>query len=390
MSYYTLALSASSHDSSICLMEDSDIVVAYSCERTSRKKHTSSIAAKDLETILEHTKHVDQLIIVNFSSTNESVMSRPKSGANKNEIVQVVEAAGLTYSKLIVDNDNHHLYHAAAGYYTSGLSNAVCIIMDGAGSIYKRDDALLYENTTFFHAEDKIKTTYKVMLYRHNPSLSMTGWTNNKLKDSANKTWQSTVISSHLDIGQMYGTVTRHIGFATVDAGKTMGLSAYGKPNGLPPMLVPGKFISNANVFRNDAQLDTLAYPELGDITEELKRDLSYNVQRALEEIFVHRVETALKIKYSDNVIIGGGCALNILGNSVVKKKFPFLNVYPEPIASDASQSMGAALYHYKMQFPETKYKKLNNLFLGPHYSKESVKSKLLELLERYNNESTL
>ena len=43
MSYFTLAISSSNHDSSICLLEDDRIVVAFSCERINRKKHTQRI-----------------------------------------------------------------------------------------------------------------------------------------------------------------------------------------------------------------------------------------------------------------------------------------------------------------------------------------------------------
>jgi predicted NodU family carbamoyl transferase len=131
-------------------------------------------------------------------------------------------------------------------------------------------------------------------------------------------------------------------------------------------------------------------YPQLDNPDDQTKKNMAYNVQKALEKIFVERVASALKIKYSNNVILGGGCALNILGNSEVKKHFPNINVYPEPIAADAAQSIGAALYHYKLEFPDTKFKKIDNLYLGPHYEPSTIKQRLLHLLEQHNNESSL
>ena len=92
-----------------------------------------------------------------------------------------------------------------------------------------------------------------------------------------------------------------------------------------------------------------------------------------------------LELYPTNNLILGGGCALNILGNSVIKRKFPNLNIFVDPIATDASLSLGAALYYYKKEFPRTKFKKLENVYLGPQYNPQSIKEKLYFLVEDYN-----
>lgn len=394
MSYYTLAVSSSNHDSSICLLKDNEILVAFSCERINKMKHTQRIEQVDINVISRYTKVVDKLVLVNVLTEIENPNERPYYNAfTVSESVKNIRAklnqAGIQCGEVIADNRHHHLYHAAAGFYTSGLEDAICIVIDGFGSVEMYDDAAFAETTTIFYAKETIKTLHKQLLYKFE-SPKMTGWDNKKILQKQNSYKFPVTITSHLDIGKMYGTVTRYAGFYAVDAGKTMGLSAYGKPNNLPPMLMEGTIISNSNLFRYDSQIDTQCYPELQDPDDQTKKNMAYNVQKALEKIFVERVASALKIKYSNNVILGGGCALNILGNSEIKRHFPHINVYPEPIAADSAQSIGAALFHYKMQFPNAKFKKINNLYFGPHYELPIVKQRLLQLVEQHNNESSL
>jgi hypothetical protein len=42
------------------------------------------------------------------------------------------------------------------------------------------------------------------------------------------------------------------------------------------------------------------------------------------------------------------------------------------------------------LEFPNTKFKKIDNVYFGPHYELPDVKQRLIQLVEQYNNESTL
>ena len=402
MSYYTLAIS-SNHDSSICLLEDNKILYMIPSERICREKHTSKITKDVLSTITQYTTTIDLLVIVNAYDNISNVNSQAYRGKlpriNAAEFTERVEnlkntiqEVGLVYKQLIVDNGKHHIYHAAAGFHCSGFEEALCLVVDGLGSSWQWDNASLAETTSLFHITNTnyVEVLYKHLFYRAK-NLQGHGWNIDSIKKAQKHFPFKTDISSHLDIGKVYGTTTRHVGFGTShNAGKLMGLAAYGEPNNLPPVLINGTIISNANVFRNDSQIDTFVHPQFLNMSEKTKQNLAFNVQRALEQIFVARVKQGLELRPSNNLIIGGGCALNILGNSVIKKTFPHLNIYVEPIATDSSQSLGAALFHYKNKFPETRYQRLNNLYLGLEYSTIETKDKLLKLVEQYNNESNL
>ena len=402
MSYYTLAIS-SNHDSSICLLEDSKIVYMTPCERSHREKHTAKISLSDIKRIAEYTSTIDLLVGVNVWDDINNIRSPAFTGRvpqvngfkrseRMEHLKQLLQEAQINCKRTVIDNSQHHLNHAAAGFYCSGFEDALCLIIDGVGTTWMWDrGVVLSETTSIFHMTNhSVDTLYKHLFFR-SAATSGFGWDLFALERIQKTYPYKTDISSHLDIGKMYGTITRHIGFqSSHNAGKLMGLSAYGGPNNLPPLLVGDTIISDANFFKNDSQIDTFMYPELNSLSEKQKQNLAYNVQKALEKVFVTRVKQALDMRPSNNLILGGGCALNILGNSLIKKTFPNLNIYVEPIAADSSQSLGAALYYYKRQFPETKFSKLKNLYLGPEYSTIDIKDKLLKLVEQYNNESNL
>lgn len=394
MSFYTLAVSSSNHNSSVCLLKDSEVVVAYPCERISREKYTHRIRQQDINVIAKYTKSLDLVVMVNMwlpePDDNKLEIGAFDASENPEDIKQCLTKAGISFKKVLVDNSNHHLYHAAAGFYASNFNDALCLIIDGIGTKWVRGGGTLSETTTIFYVKDKFTTLHKNLFYTP-CGFGMTGW-HDAIFDNILKTFPyPTVVSPHVDIGKMFGTITRHIGFrSSNEAGKTMGLAAYGEPNSLPEMLLNDSYVSDANVFRNDSQLNTFLHPSLKNPNDQTKKNLAYNVQKALENVFIKRVQQALAIKQCNNLVIGGGCALNILGNSVIKKTFPNLNVFVEPIGSDVSQSVGAALYHYKRIFPQAKFTNLNTLYYGPEYSIMDTKQRLLKLVEQYNNESNL
>lgn len=385
-----LAVSVSNHDASIALMADGELLTVFSCERTSREKHTGRVQQCDIDVIANYyTKIVDKLVIVNATRSQVDI------------VLSHVKAAGIKVGSFIVDNGNHHLFHAAASYYPLGMDDAICIVVDGAGSTVTNDTTVfqdkkavevanatqLTEVTSFFYANDDIKTLYKKFMYRSKIITTKPGLSVDRINHIRQLFPYPIDLTTHPDTGQMYGTITRYIGWSTMDAGKTMGLSAYGKPNNLPPILIPGTTLTNNNLFRHDKMIDVEANPQLLSPSDKVKVNMAFNVQRALEVMFLDKVEKALTLATSKNIIISGGCALNILGNSLIKKKYSEHNVYAEPIGTDSAQSLGAAYYYYKKHNPGAKFKKFNNLYYGPY---SSVQRLDIDRLVKHYNEPTL
>ena len=194
-------------------------------------------------------------------------------------------------------------------------------------------------------------------------------------------------LNGHLDIGMMYGTVSNHLGFSFKGQGKTMGLCSYGKENlNIPPILCNNTIISNSNLFKNNRTLDTKIYPQLKNISNfELNADLCFALQKSLETIFLNRVQYTIEKTNCKNIVFSGGCALNIIGNSLIKEKFPKINFFIDPIADDASQSLGSAKLHYHEISKDTSLNKLNTMYMGPEYDAKIMKSAIISEVNRYN-----
>lgn len=352
----TVSIAVQFHSASICILNGSDIEFFLQEERVSRIKYDSSFPLKCLEYIEKYTKNIDNLCLINVTEEQ------------KNLILQDIKFKGIIFSNLIVTDDSHHLYHAASSFYASGFEEAVCLVIDGAGSSFElfENELIAIETTSIYHAKypSEFDIVFKNLLYNCN---LQTEFYEEKVENLFN---YDVSLSSHLDIGMMYGAVSNHIGFSFKGQGKTMGLYSYGKSNpDVPKMLCENTLISNSNLFKNNRQLNSKIYPKLKEKNNfQYNADLCFELQKSLEKIFLDKVSYAIEKTNCNNIVFSGGCALNIVGNSVIREKFPEINFFVDPIAEDASQSLGSAKFHYHQISKDINPNKLNTLYLGHDY----------------------
>lgn len=368
MSNITLSISLCDHNCSVCIIEDGIVRLLIQEERITRKKHDSSCSNKFLDFICSQVKKIDNLILVNFFSEEKI-----------NSILNFFNYRHIKYKNVIVDDHNHHLYHASSAFYGSGFDEAICLVIDGWGSNYQITQYTYgTETTSIYHFKypADFKILYKNITYDPNRNEVI------DIESYENMFDYEVNLSHHLDIGVMYGTVSKEIGFGRLDGGKTMGLSSYGNESeDIPPLLIGG--ISNMNLFKNDRTINKKVFNKIHSFEE--KANLSFSVQKSLEDVFVKRVEYILNNSDCKNIVFSGGCALNILGNSLIKKKFPEINLYIDPIANDACQSFGASYYHYHKLTGNSQIKKLDNVYLGSIYSKEVMKEAIYSHVNKSN-----
>ena len=105
----TVAISLADHDASICILNDYKIDTFIQEERLNRKKHSSCLDDKLLKLL---PNKIDDLILVNFYD-------------------QLKVDKVLKYTKannVILDDINHHLYHAASAFYLSNFTVDLSIL----------------------------------------------------------------------------------------------------------------------------------------------------------------------------------------------------------------------------------------------------------------------
>lgn len=357
----TAAISLAYHDASITILKDNKIDLFIQEERLNRKKH-SALLDPSLAEILKKYIKIDQLIFCNFY--------------NKDQINNFLKLLN-NVENVIIDDKNHHLFHSCTAFYLSGFKQATSLVIDGWGEQVNINNNIFYETTSIYNCSypNKINPLYKKLTYdpnRHH-------YCNTDLLENNFKEFKLD-ISHRLDIGVMYGSSSDYLGFNRLDGGKTMGLSSYGKiSKNVPNILFNNE--ANMNVFKNDRTLDIKNNLKLKNNSFEYKANYAFALQKALEKIFIQKIKYILNKTNSKNIVFSGGCALNILGNSVIKNTFKNINLFIDPIANDASQSLGAALYYYYDNTKDTRKFKFNSIYLGPEYKITETKKRIKKWL---------
>lgn len=389
----TAAISLSLHDSSLCILEDEKVLLYVQEERMSRIKRDSSQPYKFLELIKNYTTKIDNFLVVNFLGYEKKTNDLVPIGTDL--IFHYLKKSGIDIVTFDHDNAQHHLYHAASAFYGSGYDDAICLVIDGWGAQFE-----LSQYLTALDDEDEIGTlgsettsiyyfTYPCEVELLYKNLYVNPVANSSVNYKQNEE-HPMEISTGYDIGVMYGTVTDHLGFDREDSGKVMGLSSYGKPNlEIPELSFKDTNYSDRNLFLSNRKLNTKLFPEILYQEDDFqkKSDIAYKIQKHLEKVFIRRVKQALELKPDcKNLVFSGGCALNILGNSLIKKEFPDINFFVDPVANDSCQAYGAVKYYYYDLTNSTKKEPLTTLYHGPKYNKEYLKNLVrLEVL-KYNS----
>ena len=281
-----------SHDSSLSVIKDGEILFAAHSERYSKVKNDWFLN-KDI---------VDEALSYGVP---EAIAYYEKPILKKSRIVFGGGNRQLpsTFKKLIpvngpVINVGHHRSHASAGYYTSPFQDAVVVVLDAIGE---------WDTSSVWVGEGK-----------------------NLKKVYANKYPYS--------FGLFYSAFTQLLGLEpNKEEYILMGMSGYGNPD---------RFFERVNSY----------FPRLGQQKysfhkgivdwhliggEQEKFDIAASVQRVFELRLLEFMELARRLTGKRNLVYMGGCALNALANTKVRELFNDVWIMPNP--GDAGSSLGAA-----------------------------------------------
>ena len=198
------------------------------------------------------------------------------------------------------------------------------------------------------------------------------------------------IIDDTAGIVKAYEAVTQYCGWQPIEAGKTMGLAPYGKPNdSIPPVYTDdggGEWVTaNRNLiiptYPNGAVVNENRYEVLktdeedynGDLTKlQSRRDLAYAVQSESQQRVLDLILEAVERTGNKNVVVSGGYGLNCVANYWYLEELNKhgINLYAEPISSDAGTCIGAAYMHYHSLMKDMNVRPYaDSLYLGPQYN---------------------
>jgi len=409
-----IAAIARGHNSGVCLLADGELVFATEEERFSRKKYDGGPYASIVK-ILDYTDKLDHLVIahtqplsdagqVDFTGENVYTGLASKLGLIERNVENLWEHPQVTdYSHV------HHKLHAACGLYRSGFESAVAVIVDGAGTFIPMriggQEEMTWELETIFKCSypDNFKTLYKHQGGRGPwPGVEIPDFPAKREKEEG--TYHLTLDDS-AGIVKAYEAVTQYCGWQPIEAGKTMGLFPYGKPNDNIPEIYTDydgmSFWKTTNrdvivpTYPNGAMVNQGRFKELytnpeeqnGDLTKlQSRRDMAYAIQTESQEMVLDLILKAVEISGEKNVILSGGYGLNCVANYWLLQELEHedINLFVEPVSNDAGTALGAAYLHYhNLSKDATVRPHVHDLYTGPEYQYEN--DEILAVAEKYN-----
>lgn len=283
------------HDASVCLLADGGVVFYSKEERFSRRKR-DGVPYRSLLAMRERglLDGLDEFVVCNWRSFGEAPVYT--------DYYRRLCGRLAPASRFSVVAGQHHLFHAWNAFHASGFNAAVVVVADSGGAVVDADGAIEKESVYLFqNGECRL-------LFRHLSSDRQTAGGTRRY-----------------GICDRYDRATRTLGLDILEAGKTMGLSAFGRPgaaNGhLPP--IP------AAITRDNY----LPYA-----------DLALAAQRATAAEALALIRTWVERTGVRKVCVTGGYGMNGVANfHYVEELGGNVEVFADPLADDGGITLGMA-----------------------------------------------
>jgi len=287
-----LGINETSHDASVSLISNGNILFAAHAERYSKNKND-----------WYNNKDIYKNMLNYGTPTHIAYYERPLLKKTRISLRGGMSDWKPNFPiKLPTTYFNHHYSHASAGYYTSTYTDACIVVLDSIGEF----------NTSTIWVGEGEKITRK---YSQNYPVSF---------------------------GLFYSAFTQLIGLMpNQEEYIMMGMAAYGdwtkyykEVNEYFPKYNKQKYNFHKGII------------DWGiNISEQDKFDIAAAVQTVYTTRLIEFIKHAKKITGKDNLVFMGGCALNCSANTELWNIFNDIWIMPNP--GDAGSSLGAAAALY-------------------------------------------
>ena len=302
-----LGISSGFHDAAATVIDDDGtILFAGHSERYSKKKHDKELCDGLLYDASGYIAG-DEFEVHYYEKPWLKYLRQLRSGERPSLSSAFVKnvigsAGGLQQSH--IHTHSHHLSHAAAGFQSSPFLDATVVVIDAIGE---------FETITIWDAQyddDTGKAEYKKLWSKRYPD----------------------------SIGLFYSAMTKRVGLRPLDEEYIlMGMAAYGENKHYTQM--------HSELLKSSVQLDFRSNLHIGVPDDFLlgadEMDIAASSQLLVEHLIMNVMNKARILGRSDNLVYGGGVALNCLANRELNKYFNNIWIMPNP--GDAGSSLGAA-----------------------------------------------
>jgi carbamoyltransferase len=338
MHYISLAENA--HDSCITLANDEKVILHLEVERffnSKRYRINKSSTLFSLICFLIHEFEINDEI--------QFIVSRHNGEKLYPEIIEYIYR---NFPQKQIAEVQHLDCHASFCYLTN-FEDALVLAMDGGGD---HRIPLHKANCLVYHYQNK--------------KLNLIGSPFNQGFDGFD--------------GKLWAIVAYKLFNDVNAAGKVMGLAAYGEfSEKYQEVLLSRKFAHLGWVFDKES-LDRLC-TYLDVKTPDEAASLAFTLQKIYTENLISTMRNYRP--YSENIVLTGGCALNVITNTELGKSLGYKNVYVPSCPGDEGQSLGALLHYFVSQnktIPTINLPYLGRGIQNCHIS-DSTYKKLTELM---------
>lgn len=310
------------HDAAVAVLDGPDIVFASHSERYSKQKHDKYVCDElrdwvNFEYNPDHCAFYEKPLL---KKSRQLFAGQFKTVFKKRRMAWEPDSTW-----------HHHKSHAAAAFQTSPYQEAAAIVVDSIGE---------WDTLTIWKCgyDRKERATYK------------------KVKS----------YSYPKSIGLWYTALTHYAGLKPLDEEYIfMGMAAYGNHNQDLKNKVRLLLDEPINLHKGVPHqyrklLNKYSYEDVSSAAQEV-------LEEKLHGLFIEAVQI------SNNIVYGGGVALNCVANGKLLEHFPNMWIMPNP--GDAGGALGAACLAYG--------KKVNwkNAYLGYDMGKSMQKKRLAKLV---------
>ncbi len=288
-----LGINETSHDASVSLIKDGEILFAGHAERYSKQKNDWYVNDNLVNDALQYG--TPNAIAYYEKPLLKASRLLLKGGSGEWKPKFNIPGVPIKYFK-------HHYSHAAAGYYTSSFNDAVIVVLDAIGE---------YNTSTVWVGEgEKIKLKYK----------------------------QNYPVS----FGLFYSAFTQLIGLLpNQEEYIMMGMAAYGDWTRYYKEIDDYFPSINKQAYNFHKGITDWNIP----ISDQDRFDIAAAVQMVYEQRLNDFMRMTKSITGKQNLVFMGGCALNSSANTLLWKIFKDIWIMPNP--GDAGSSLGAAAALY-------------------------------------------
>lgn len=351
------------HDAAAALIIDGEIVGAIEEERLNRIKHTNKFPVNAIKAVLNGQKieldDIDYFAVYATEDYIERLLKRiywrDSSIQNllspRECIIRLFEKAfNYKINEQKICFVDHHMAHAASCYHLSGFDESLILTIDGEGC----------------------DISGRVLHGINSEMINID------------------TISRSNSLGHYYYEVIKFIGYSDYEEYKVMGLAPYGNPEKFRDvfslfynLLPEGRFEINLNRV---GMLYSIGRPRRkGQKFDQLYKDVAASLQESLEKIVLHVLEFYSKKNGCDKLCLAGGVAHNCSANGKILYSGLFKEIFVQPAAHDAGNSIGSAIYTY-INKCNKKVKKLEHVFIGTNLEGDPGLFKILNAWKSFIN----